>query len=280
MRIPYLDFVPSVAAPIDCAPTAAIVGRTVAGPGLVMRGYATLRADGEWVRVGANALLRRARHRAHRRRHAVRQHRRRRHRRPLRARARLHGRRSRGRGRRGARDGRRARRRRVADHRGQSRAAAQEAGRRLDLRRLSGNAGARNRRGRARRSGGRDPPAHSLGARHGDRAASARRWRRTRARARSTRRSPRSLARRSANAYVAPTALVAGDVELADDASVYFGCAVVAGDGRIVDRTAHERAGQFAARHRCGARAAHRSAPTSRSDTTSGWARRRSATMR
>src|SRR6185295_18497574 len=39
--------------------------------------------------------------------------------------------------------------------------------------------------------------------------------------------------RRSANAYVAPTALVSGHVELADDASVYFGCAVVAGDGRI-----------------------------------------------
>ncbi len=57
MLIPYLDFVPSVAAPMDCAPTAAIVGRTVAGPGLVLRDYATLRADGEWVRVGANAYF-------------------------------------------------------------------------------------------------------------------------------------------------------------------------------------------------------------------------------
>ena len=57
MRIPYLDFVPSIAEPSDCAPTAAVVGRTVAGPGLVMRGYAALRADGEWVRVGSNAYF-------------------------------------------------------------------------------------------------------------------------------------------------------------------------------------------------------------------------------
>lgn len=35
------------------------------------------------------------------------------------------------------------------------------------------------------------------------------------------------------NAFVAATAIVAGDVHLADDASVFFGCAVVAGDGRI-----------------------------------------------
>ena len=38
---------------------------------------------------------------------------------------------------------------------------------------------------------------------------------------------------RSATAYVAPNALVAGEVDIADDASVYFACAVVAGDGRI-----------------------------------------------
>ena len=35
-------------------------------------------------------------------------------------------------------------------------------------------------------------------------------------------------------AYVAPTALVAGDVVIGTDASVFFGCAVIAGDGRIV----------------------------------------------
>jgi carbonic anhydrase/acetyltransferase-like protein (isoleucine patch superfamily) len=57
MLIPYLDFVPSVAAPMECAATAAIVGRTVAGPGLVLRSYATLRADGDWVRIGANAYF-------------------------------------------------------------------------------------------------------------------------------------------------------------------------------------------------------------------------------
>jgi gamma-carbonic anhydrase len=39
---------------------------------------------------------------------------------------------------------------------------------------------------------------------------------------------------RATNAYVAPTAIVAGDVDIGDDASVFFGCAVCAGDGRIV----------------------------------------------
>jgi carbonic anhydrase/acetyltransferase-like protein (isoleucine patch superfamily) len=57
MRLPYLDFAPSIAEPSDVAPTAAVVGRTVAGPGLVLRGYATLRADGEWVRVGSNCYF-------------------------------------------------------------------------------------------------------------------------------------------------------------------------------------------------------------------------------
>ena len=35
-------------------------------------------------------------------------------------------------------------------------------------------------------------------------------------------------------AYVAPTAIVAGDVTIADDAGIFFGCAVCAGDGRVV----------------------------------------------
>jgi gamma-carbonic anhydrase len=39
---------------------------------------------------------------------------------------------------------------------------------------------------------------------------------------------------RLGRAYVATTAIVAGDVEIADDASVFFGCAVCAGDARIV----------------------------------------------
>jgi carbonic anhydrase/acetyltransferase-like protein (isoleucine patch superfamily) len=42
-------------------------------------------------------------------------------------------------------------------------------------------------------------------------------------------RSPRIV-----DAYVAPTAIVAGDVEMRVDSSVFFGCAVCAGDGRIV----------------------------------------------
>lgn len=57
MLISYLDFTPSIALPLDCAATAAIVGRTVAGPGLVLRDYATLRGDGDWVRIGANAFF-------------------------------------------------------------------------------------------------------------------------------------------------------------------------------------------------------------------------------
>jgi carbonic anhydrase/acetyltransferase-like protein (isoleucine patch superfamily) len=39
---------------------------------------------------------------------------------------------------------------------------------------------------------------------------------------------------RITNAYVAPTAIVAGDVEIAGEASVFFGCAVCAGGARIV----------------------------------------------
>jgi carbonic anhydrase/acetyltransferase-like protein (isoleucine patch superfamily) len=57
MLVAYLDFVRSVDLPIDCAATAAIVGGTVAGPGLVLRSHVTLRADGEWVRIGSNAYI-------------------------------------------------------------------------------------------------------------------------------------------------------------------------------------------------------------------------------
>jgi carbonic anhydrase/acetyltransferase-like protein (isoleucine patch superfamily) len=38
---------------------------------------------------------------------------------------------------------------------------------------------------------------------------------------------------RVVNAFVAQTAIVAGNVHLAEDASIFFGCAVVANDGRI-----------------------------------------------
>jgi carbonic anhydrase/acetyltransferase-like protein (isoleucine patch superfamily) len=40
-------------------------------------------------------------------------------------------------------------------------------------------------------------------------------------------------ASRGANAFIAPTAIVKGDVDLGDDASIFFGCAVFAGDARI-----------------------------------------------
>jgi gamma-carbonic anhydrase len=38
---------------------------------------------------------------------------------------------------------------------------------------------------------------------------------------------------RIGRAYVAPTAIVAGEVRIHDDAGIFFGCAVYAGDGRI-----------------------------------------------
>jgi len=53
----YHQFVPDLAPPVTLAPTAAVIGRTVAAPGLEMRGLATLRADGEWVRIGRNAFF-------------------------------------------------------------------------------------------------------------------------------------------------------------------------------------------------------------------------------
>jgi carbonic anhydrase/acetyltransferase-like protein (isoleucine patch superfamily) len=55
MRLPYLDYVPELVAPATIADTAAAIGRTRAGARLELRGYATLRADGEAIAVGANA---------------------------------------------------------------------------------------------------------------------------------------------------------------------------------------------------------------------------------
>jgi len=54
MLLSYLEFTPALAQPFDLAPDAAVIGRTIAGAGLTLRQLATLRADGEWVRVGAN----------------------------------------------------------------------------------------------------------------------------------------------------------------------------------------------------------------------------------
>ena len=47
MQLPYFDYRPAPTPPFDIAPTAALIGRTVAGAGLTLRPYATLRADGE-----------------------------------------------------------------------------------------------------------------------------------------------------------------------------------------------------------------------------------------
>jgi gamma-carbonic anhydrase len=57
MQLPYLQFHPSVAAPSLFAPTSIVIGRTVAGAGLTLAGYATVRGDGEWIRIGANAYF-------------------------------------------------------------------------------------------------------------------------------------------------------------------------------------------------------------------------------
>jgi carbonic anhydrase/acetyltransferase-like protein (isoleucine patch superfamily) len=52
-----MDFVPALAAPVELAPYAAVVGRASAGPGLTMHDYATVRADGESIRIGSNAFF-------------------------------------------------------------------------------------------------------------------------------------------------------------------------------------------------------------------------------
>jgi carbonic anhydrase/acetyltransferase-like protein (isoleucine patch superfamily) len=57
MRLPYLDFEPAIAEPAAFAASAVAAGRTTAGPGLVLDEYATLRADGEVIRIGVNAFF-------------------------------------------------------------------------------------------------------------------------------------------------------------------------------------------------------------------------------
>lgn len=56
MLLDYAEFSPALDAPHDLAPLAAAIGRTTAGPGLTLRPFATLRADGEWVRLGHNVF--------------------------------------------------------------------------------------------------------------------------------------------------------------------------------------------------------------------------------
>lgn len=53
----YLEFLPALSPPVDLAPSSAVVGRTTAGPGLTLREYATIRADGEAIRIGTNSYF-------------------------------------------------------------------------------------------------------------------------------------------------------------------------------------------------------------------------------
>ena len=57
MRVPYLEFTPSLAEPVHIATSAVVAGRTTAGPGLVLGEYATLRADGEAIRIGSDGYF-------------------------------------------------------------------------------------------------------------------------------------------------------------------------------------------------------------------------------
>lgn len=57
MILPYLDFRPSLTAPTAVAESAAVIGRTQADAGLTLRAFATLRADGERIRVGSNGFF-------------------------------------------------------------------------------------------------------------------------------------------------------------------------------------------------------------------------------
>ena len=57
MQIPYLDYRPRLDDPVTFGAHALVAGRATAGPGLVLSDYATVRADGEYVRIGANVFL-------------------------------------------------------------------------------------------------------------------------------------------------------------------------------------------------------------------------------
>jgi carbonic anhydrase/acetyltransferase-like protein (isoleucine patch superfamily) len=57
MLLPYREFAPALSPPFDLAPSAAVIGRTTAGPRLTLRAYATVRADGESIRTGANVYF-------------------------------------------------------------------------------------------------------------------------------------------------------------------------------------------------------------------------------
>src|SRR5438552_2083633 len=53
MLLDFLDYSPAAAHP-DVAASAALIGRATAGANLRLSGCATVRADGEWIRMGVN----------------------------------------------------------------------------------------------------------------------------------------------------------------------------------------------------------------------------------
>jgi gamma-carbonic anhydrase len=57
MLLSYLHYAPALEPPFELAATAAVAGRVSAGPGLVLRDCATLRADGEAIRIGADVFF-------------------------------------------------------------------------------------------------------------------------------------------------------------------------------------------------------------------------------
>jgi carbonic anhydrase/acetyltransferase-like protein (isoleucine patch superfamily) len=54
MQIDFLHYRPALAAPVTQAPDAVAIGRVTAGPGLDLRALVALRADGEAIHVGAD----------------------------------------------------------------------------------------------------------------------------------------------------------------------------------------------------------------------------------
>jgi len=57
MLIRYLHHRPALVAPVTHAPDAVVVGRVTAGAGLTLRALATVRADGEAIRIGAGVFF-------------------------------------------------------------------------------------------------------------------------------------------------------------------------------------------------------------------------------
>lgn len=57
MILPYLDYRPAIAGRPELAAHAVVIGRTISGSDLILRDYATLRADGESIEVGNRAFF-------------------------------------------------------------------------------------------------------------------------------------------------------------------------------------------------------------------------------